>query len=338
MNQHQLVLITGANSFYAAAIIGRLPKNIKFHAAVRAEKAKAYLEKIHGDRVTVFLTPDITKADAFNEAVKGCDAIFHVASPFQYKFDNARTGFLDPAIDGALSALKAASSESKVTRVVFTSSIAACLDPREWYRPGYTYTEADWNPLTYDEAADNGTFKYVYTGSKGLAEQAALNYMKSETRHFDMVCINPCHTWGHYDQQLTSRGAMNLTNADLSKLMDGANKDGLPPTIMPWMTDIDDVAQAHVNALLKKEASGRYIVANSPYDFQTVVDVMREEFAGADWIENLPKGTPGQKSVGEHFVLDNSRSRKELGVEYKPWKQSVIEFCKKYEEDRRSIP
>jgi nucleoside-diphosphate-sugar epimerase len=166
----------------------------------------------------------------------------------------------------------------------------------------------------------------VYTASKALSEKAAWDFMHAEKRHFDMVAINPCHTWGFYTQHVASAAAMNSTNSDLSKLMDGQDKE-VPRTIMPWMTDISEVAQAHINALYKPEANGRYLIANSPYDFQQVVDIMHRNFPDADWISNVPKGTPGKKVIESHFVLDNTRSRGELGVVYGPMEQTIVNFC-----------
>lgn len=340
-NTYQTVLVTGANAFYSAAIMDELVKRgVKIHGAVRSQAAKAPLERRYGDNIKVFIVPDITVPAAFDDAVKGCDGVFHVASPFRYKFTDASTEVLDPALHGAVTALQAATTEPKVRRVVFTSSVAACLDPVHptgFHRPGHTYTEADWNPLTYEKASTYTAFPPVYTASKGLAEKAAWDFMKAETRTFDLVCINPCHTWGFYTQHVDSPTSMNSTNSDLSKLMDGLDKE-LPPTIMPWMTDISEVVQAHINALYKPEASGRYIIANHEYDFQQVVDIMHEEFADSDWIQNVPKGTPGKKVLSDHFVLDNTRSREHLGVQYGPWKQSIINFCKQYEQDRKNFP
>jgi nucleoside-diphosphate-sugar epimerase len=337
---YRTVLVTGANAFYAAAIMDELvKKDVKIHAAVRRESARAPLEGRYGSSIVVFIVPDITVPTAFDEAIQGCDAVFHVASPFKYKFSDAKTEVLDPAIQGALSALQAAAKVPSVRRVVFTSSVAACIDPVHptgFHRPGYTYTEADWNPLTYEKASAYTIFPPVYTASKALAERAAWNFMEAEPRHFDMVCINPCHTWGKYGQHVASPADMNSTNSDLSKLIDGEEKD-VPRTIMPWMTDISEVAQAHINALYRPEANGRYIIASHPYDFQQVVDLLHHEFASSDWIKQVPKGTPGKKVIPDHFVLDSTRSRGHLGVVYRPWKQSVIDFVKQYEQDRQSF-
>lgn len=332
------VLVTGANSFYAAAIMEKLAKNgVVIHATVRSEAAKPPLEARFGSSIKVFIVPDITAPTAFEEAIVDCDAVFHIASPFRYKFTDAKHDVLEPAIRGALSALKAAATEASVRRVVFTSSVAACINPVHptgFHRPGYVYTEADWNPLSFEEAATYKAFPPVYTASKALAEKAAWEFMEAEPRSFDLVCVNPCHTWGTYKQHVSSPDKMNATNSDLARLMDGVESD-LPPTIMPWMTDIDEVAQAHVNALYNQSASGRYIVANSPFDFQQVVDLMHLHFADSDWIKNVPRGNPGKRSVGSHFVLDNRRSREELGVVYRPWTQSVIDFCTQYAADRK---
>lgn len=335
---YQTAMVTGANAFYSAAIIERLiEKGVRIHAVVRRESAGKPLEMKYGNKVQVFITPDLTTPDAFQEAIKGCDAVFHVASPFRYKFSDAAVEVLDPAIKCAVAALQAAVTEPKVKRVVFTSSVAACLDPLHptgFHRPGYMYTEADWNPVTYSQAAGLTAFPPVYTASKALAEQAAWDFMAAEQRHFDLVCINPCHTWGSYGQFVAKAADMNATNSDLSKLIDGEEKE-VPRTIMPWMCDIKEVAQAHLNALYKPEASGRYIIANHAYEFQQVVDLLHEKFRDSDWIRNVPKGTPGKRAYDSHFVLDNTRSKKELGVEYGDWRQSVIDFCTQYQEERK---
>ncbi len=42
----------------------------------------------HGDRFELVVVEDITKDGAFDEAVKGVDAIAHTASPFHYNSDN----------------------------------------------------------------------------------------------------------------------------------------------------------------------------------------------------------------------------------------------------------
>jgi nucleoside-diphosphate-sugar epimerase len=116
--------------------------------------------------------------------------------------------------------------------------------------------------------------------------------------------------------------------------MDGEEKD-VPRTIIPWMTDISEVAQARINALCKPEARGRYVIANHPYDLQRVVDLTHENLADSDRIKNIPKGASGKKALDSHFVFDISPLREHPGVEYGPWKRSVINFCSQCQKDRK---
>lgn len=334
------VLVTGANSFYAAAIIDRLVKlGIKVHGAIRRESAINPLKRRYGDWIRVFLTPNIEGPGAFMDAVQGCDAIFHIASPFWPNFKDSKAEVLDPAINGALAALKAATMTASVKRVVMTSSVAAIINPMHelgFHRPGYTYTEADWNPITYEEASASRDFHVVYTASKALAERAAWNFMEQVPRHFDLITVNPCQTWGCYGQDINSTDAMNFSNSDLSKLIDG-KETSVPESQMPWITDINAVADAHVRALLKPEARGRYLIATSLMDFQEVVDILHSNFHQAEWINNVPKGQPGVRQQRECFVLDNMKSKRELGVKYTPIESTVIEFCKQYQNHRKIL-
>ncbi|KAE8391130.1 hypothetical protein BDV23DRAFT_193347 [Aspergillus alliaceus] len=334
------VLITGANSFYAAAIMDRLvPLGIRIHGTVRSETAVSPLKRRYGDMIRIFVTPNICLLDAFMEAVHGCDGIFHVASPFRPNFKDAKTEVLDPAIKGTLAALNAAARTVSVKRVVMTSSVAAVINQMHelgFHRPGYTYTEADWNPVTYEEASESQNFHAVYTASKALAEKAAWAFMEDQSRHFDLVTINPCQTWGTYGQNIRSTEAMNFSNSDLSRLIDGKEKS-VPNCQMPWVTDINAVADAHVAALLTPEARGRYLVATASLDFQEVVDIMHSNFPQAEWIRNVPKGQPGVRQPKDFFALDNTRSQHELRVRYRSVENIVIDFCKQYQDHRKAL-
>ncbi|KAH8698720.1 hypothetical protein BGW36DRAFT_396432 [Talaromyces proteolyticus] len=331
------VLVTGANGFYAGAVMDRLVQlGIDFHGTVRSGKSVAPLKQRYGDSITIFIVPDICNESAFVESIKGCDAVLHIASPFTSKMNDAKD-FLDPAIKGALSALQSAAKTPSVKRVVMTSSASAMIDPQNelgFFRPGYTYTENDWNPLTYETASKSSAFSVVYTASKALAERAAWDFMEKEPRSFDLVCINPAHTWGEYSQYVPSPESMNKTNSDLSKLIDGKQED-VPAVTFPWMTDIGSVADAHIAALLRPEANGRYIVATESMDFQQVVETMHTHFPQAEWIKNVPKGKTGERKLN-CFRLDNSKSRRDLGLTFPPVEKAIIDFCRKYQEDRKA--
>lgn len=65
--------------------------------------------------------------------------------------------------------------------MVITSSFAAVLDPVQGLRPGYAYSESDWNPVTKDKVSDGVA---AYLASKTFAEQVAWNFVKENSVSF----------------------------------------------------------------------------------------------------------------------------------------------------------
>lgn len=96
--------------------------------------------------------------------------------------------FLDPAIKGTLSLLESVKKHApKVKRVVITSSFAAILDMSKGTWPEHTYTEADWNPVTYEDAASASNPGVPYSASKTFAEKAAFNFVEHEKPQFTVI-------------------------------------------------------------------------------------------------------------------------------------------------------
>ena len=81
------VLITGANGYLATWVIKKyLEAGYSVRGAVRSISKSAFLKDKfghYGDRFELVAVEDITKDGAFDEAVRGVDAIAHTASPLQ---------------------------------------------------------------------------------------------------------------------------------------------------------------------------------------------------------------------------------------------------------------
>ena len=115
-----------------------------------------------------------------DRAIAGATYLIHVASPF-YLDNETVEELTKPAVEGTLSALKAAKKHG-VKRVVVTSSIAAIhtkLDPIP-----DPITEEHWSVVDKMTAVADG-----YPLSKTLAEKAAWDFKSSAD--FEMVMINP---------------------------------------------------------------------------------------------------------------------------------------------------
>ena len=86
-----------------------------------------------------------------------------------------------PAIEGTTTLLKAVKdSDAKISRVVITSSFASMYDPLQGLRPGYAYTETDWNPVTKEVVAESNNAILAYLASKTFAEKAAFDFVEKE--------------------------------------------------------------------------------------------------------------------------------------------------------------
>ncbi len=134
---------------------------------------------------------------------------------------------LSPAIKGTTEILKAIKAHApQVKRIVITSSFAAIVDLSKGTRPGYTYSEKDWNPVTYEEAkAGNGST--AYCGSKTFAEKAAWEFVEKEKPNFTVSTINPPMIYGPLDQD-ASIDHLNTSSKDVYRFFDGSQKEPGP--------------------------------------------------------------------------------------------------------------
>ena len=81
------VLVSGANGYIAVWVVRTLlDRGFSVRGTVRSESKIPHLKKVFKDEfekglLEVVIVPDITVSGAFDEAVKGVDAIEHTASP-----------------------------------------------------------------------------------------------------------------------------------------------------------------------------------------------------------------------------------------------------------------
>lgn len=106
--------------------------------------------------------------------------------------DNERE-MLNPAIAGTTAVLEAAKmyASPSFRRAVQISSFAAMLDLAKGARPGHVYTEADWNPVTYEAAAKEKDSTILYLASKAMSERAVWEWVTRNSPSFDVFCLCP---------------------------------------------------------------------------------------------------------------------------------------------------
>jgi dihydroflavonol-4-reductase len=189
MKSNKPVLVTGASGFIAIhCIIQLLEQGYPVRGTLRSMNRENELRKtiakfVQADERLTFIQADLLEDAGWAEAVRGCDYVLHVASPFPLGTPKDENDLIRPAKEGTLRILRAA-AENGVKRVVLTSSNAAIS-------AGYPYSkknfdESDWS------LPDSPTID-PYSKSKTLAERAAWEFMQNlpEGHLLELAVINP---------------------------------------------------------------------------------------------------------------------------------------------------
>ena len=344
----------GGSGFIAAHVLDVLLE--RGHSVVTtvrsAEKGQKLLDnhpKVSKDKLDFVIVEDIAERGAFNKAVQSnppFEAILHTASPFHFNVTDTKKDLLDPAIIGTTGVLESAKKHAptikRVVRLpaplstvksglkksqIITSSFASILNPSTGNRPGYTYSEKDWNPITEEEAIQ--TPSNGYRASKTFAEKAAWEFLEKEKPNFTISTLCPPLVFGPIMPYLQSLDSLNTSNQRIAALMAGKAKEKLPPTGVFIWTDVRDLALAHVKAVeLPEAANKRFFVTAGHFNNEELADIMRENFP--ELKNELPaKGIKGGGYPEEGvFQYDNSRVKEILGIEFRSLKETIVDAVK----------
>jgi len=232
---------------------------------------------------------------------------------------------LDPAVIGTTGILKSIKkSASTVKRVVITSSFASIIDASKVTRPGYEYSEKDWNPITEEEAILNPS--NGYRASKTFAEKAAWDFLEKEKPNFTVTTLCPPLVLGPIVHYLNSLDALNTSNQRIRDIAMGKQKDGLSPTGTFLWVDVRDLALAHVKAAeLPEAANKRFFVTAGHFSNKEIANIIREAFPKL--ASGLP---PADTKTGDYpeegiYKYDNRRVVEVLGIKFRPLKESVVD-------------
>jgi nucleoside-diphosphate-sugar epimerase len=332
------VLVTGATGYVAGWLVKRLlDEGITVHAAVRNPDNKeklAHLDEAakNAKGSIKYFKSDLLTEGSYAKAMEGCELVFHTASPFTTDVKDPQRDLIDPAVKGTANVLETANKTATVKRVVVTSSCAAIYtDAIECSNaPGGQLTEEIWN--------ETSSLKYQpYSYSKTLAEKKAWEMQKNQDR-WDLVTINPSFVMGPpLNVKANTSESFNI----LKQMGDGTFKSGAPKMGI-GMVDVRDVADAHFQAGYNPEAKGRYITSAHNTNFFEMAQALQDKF-GIDYPlpkKALPKwllmivGPMANKlftrrfiknNINVEFRADNSKIKKELGIHFRPMKESMEE-------------
>ena len=260
------VFVSGGSGYIALHCIAKLIKKGFFvKTSLRSMNRKTEViesisKVVDCENKLQFCELDLMQDDGWDEAIKECDYVLHIASPLMLGFPKNPDDIIKPAVEGLERCLKSA-VKNKVKRFVMTSSFAAI---GSGFKNKTEFDDNDWTDL-------NNVKLNPYNISKTKAEMFLWDFIKNldESQRIEVCTINPTVVIG---PSLSSD--MGGSNLAIRKLLDGS---------MPFLAkfgidlvDVQDVADIHIKAMLNKDASGkRFLLSSQTVWYSEISKILR---------------------------------------------------------------
>lgn len=312
-------LVTGASGFIGSAVVrGLLQAGHEVRVLLRAQSNRCNIE---GLPVSV-ATGDLTDRPSLERALKGCEALFHVAADY-------RIWVPDPDdlyrinVSGTRDLMLAAGAAG-VKRVVYTSSVATLG------------LNGDHSPSDEDTPVTLAEMIGHYKRSKFLAEQAVHKLVQEAG--LPAVIVNPSAPVGPRDVKPTPTGRLVLDAA----------KGRMPAYVDTGLNvvHVDDVATGHVLAFERGRIGQRYILGACN---MTLIEILRAiaEISGhrpprlrlppnvvlpfaylSEMWARMTGGEPrisvdGVRLAKKYMFFSIDKARRELGFDPRPVEQAL---------------
>ncbi len=319
------VLVTGITGYigqHCAAELLRQGYEVvgTIRSRVKAVSTQEGIAKVASVDHLSFVEAELLSDKGWDEAMKGCTYVLHVASPFVLEEPKDENEMIAPAVQGTQRVI-AAAQRADVKRLVLTSSTFSIIAGKE---TGH-YGPEDWS----DTDANIG----AYAKSKTLAERAAWKAVEGGT--MEMSVINPGAVFGPSLGAKIDGQSVSL----ITKMITG--KIPMIPDMAMGMVDVRDVAKLHVAAMTASGAAGKRFIActSEPVEMATVAKTLRD--AGYKKVPTMKAPTFVLKLmglvdreakgmlpfIGKKAALDNSATIKILNWQPSPMANAFKEMA-----------
>lgn len=291
------VLVTGADGFIGSHLTEALVRqgfNVRAFVYYNSFNTWGWLDQCAADVKGQFevYPGDIRDPHGVKEAMKGCDAVLHLAAliaiPFSY---NSPDTYVDTNIKGTLNVLQAA-RELGVNRVIHTST-------------SEVYGTAQFVPITEEHPMQGQS---PYSATKIAADQLAFSFYSS----FDLpvVTIRPFNTYG------PRQSARAVIPTVITQIASGANKvqlGALSPT--RDFSYVQDTVNGFLAALDSTNGLGQVVNLGSNFEIsiRDTVSLIAECMNSTIEITSSEERFRPAKSEVERLLADNSKAKELFG-------------------------
>lgn len=322
-------LVTGATGFVGSVLVRRLAgAGEPVRALRRATSSLDLLGETHGVQHAV---GDVTDIESLERAMDGVETVFHVAAVVAFG-PGARPLVRRVNVEGTAHVVNAA-RRAGVRRLVHTSSIAAVGRTRS---ARLLDESAVWAPSALDTA---------YAVSKHDAEREVL---RGVAEGLDATIVNPALVWGP--------GRSGEGTFALAERL-AAGRLPLAPPGTTSVVDVEDVAQGLVAARDHGKAGERYILSAETLPWPAILARLADAL-GVDaprtapgWLLRLggvlgdvagtvsrsepPLSRETARTAQSETGYDGSRAERELGVAYRPFRETAARIAAHLQADAR---
>jgi dihydroflavonol-4-reductase len=315
------LFVTGATGFVGAHVAQlAAAQGAELRLLARASSNTSRLPK--GADVVV---GDLRSPEGFAAALKGCDALVHVAADY-------RLWVPDPAemykanVEGTRELLRLA-REAGVRRVVYTSSVATM---------GFHGDAVVDEETPVSEADMIGHYKR----SKWMAEQVALEAGRAGQ---EVIVLNPTTPVGALDSKPTPTGriVVDFLNGNFPAYVDtGLN-----------LVDVNEIARMHLVALERGRLGERYILGGENLTLKQILDRLAkisglpspkmkvphalamafayfDETVTGKWRGKEPRATVEAVRMGKKMMFASSaKAERELGLKVGSVEGALLSAC-----------
>ncbi|KAF9701360.1 hypothetical protein EKO04_000278 [Ascochyta lentis] len=286
------IVVTGCSGFIGSHVADQvLAAGFKVRGTSRDSNKNKWLSDYfaqkHGEgNFELVSVPDLTKKNAFDEAVKGATGFIHVAHDMSGSGDPAIA--IPQSVNMAVTALKA-SSAAGLKRFVYTSSSFAVTQPK----PGVKFTvdESTFNEAAVQAVNEKGKAAggaTVYSASKVEVERAMKAWKDENKSSIVINCVNPNANLGpvlqptHQGYPTTAGWTKNLWEGKYDQLK----------RVPEHYINVQDDAKLHVIALAHPDLQSRRLLAMAaPAPVSEIVKILRKAYPGRKFEDFEDEGT-----------------------------------------------